>query len=213
MAKSRETEILQLLEKVYTAAKPGLSYDSPFQLLIAVILSAQCTDTVVNKVTKRLFSELKTASDFTKIEQEELEERIKECGLYRNKAANILAACVMLLQKFNGKVPETREELMQLPGVGRKSANVVLSQAYKKPAMAVDTHVFRVSRRLGLAEGKTPDTVEKELTELIPETKWSEAHLWLILHGRSFCKARRPKCGNCPLRQVCPSSGAAEKDG
>lgn len=152
----RTKKILAILEKEYGDLKPGLTYESPFQLLIAVILSAQCTDVRVNKVTSRLFAKYKTPEDFVKLEQAELEEEIRECGLFRNKAKNIRETCAILVEKYGGQVPSAREELMSLPGVGRKSANVILSQAFGQDALAVDTHVFRVSHRLGLARADFP---------------------------------------------------------
>ncbi|HHW55999.1 MAG: endonuclease III [bacterium] len=208
----RTKKILAILEKEYGDLKPGLTYESPFQLLIAVILSAQCTDVRVNKVTSRLFAKYKTPEDFVKLEQAELEEEIRECGLFRNKAKNIRETCAILVEKYGGQVPSAREELMSLPGVGRKSANVILSQAFGQDALAVDTHVFRVSHRLGLARGKTPLATERELQQVIPRSQWSQAHLWLIWHGRQVCRAQRPRCDECPLQEYCPA-GQAEEEG
>lgn len=208
----RTKKILAILEKEYGDLKPGLTYESPFQLLIAVILSAQCTDVRVNKVTSRLFAKYKTPENFVKLEQAELEEEIRECGLFRNKAKNIRETCAILVEKYGGQVPSAREELMSLPGVGRKSANVILSQAFGQDALAVDTHVFRVSHRLGLARGKTPLATERELQQVIPRSQWSQAHLWLIWHGRQVCRAQRPRCDECPLQEYCPA-GQAEEEG
>ncbi|HHY36903.1 MAG TPA: endonuclease III [Firmicutes bacterium] len=203
----RTRTILAILEKEYGHLKPGLSFTNPFQLLIAVILSAQCTDVRVNQVTARLFAKYRTPEDFAALEQPQLEEEIRECGLFRNKAKNIKEACAILVEKYGGQVPSTREELMSLPGVGRKSANVILSQAFGQPALAVDTHVFRVSHRLGLARGKTPLATERELQQVIPRSQWSQAHLWLIWHGRRVCRAQRPRCGECSLQEYCPTGG------
>lgn len=147
-----------------------------------------------------------------KLEQAELEEEIRECGLFRNKAKNIRETCAILVEKYGGQVPSAREELMSLPGVGRKSANVILSQAFGQDALAVDTHVFRVSHRLGLARGKTPLATERELQQVIPRSQWSQAHLWLIWHGRQVCRAQRPRCDECPLQEYCPA-GQAEEEG
>ncbi len=208
----RTKKILAILEKEYGDLKPGLTYESPLQLLIAVILSAQCTDVRVNKVTSRLFAKYKTPEDFVKLEQAELEEEIRECGLFRNKAKNIRETCAILVEKYGGQVPSAREELMSLPGVGRKSANVILSQAFGQDALAVDTHVFRVSHRLGLARGKTPLATERDLQQVIPRSQWSQAHLWLIWHGRQVCRAQRPRCDECPLQEYCPA-GQAEEEG
>lgn len=203
-AASSQAAILKLLEALYGDTKTALNYRSPFELLVAVILSAQCTDERVNIVTKRLFPRLDTPEKMLKLTQEELEAEIHDCGLYRNKAKNILGACRMLIDKFNGRVPDSVEALMELPGVGRKTANVVVSIIYNVPAIAVDTHVFRVSHRLGLAAGSDPLATEKELQEVIPREKWSSAHHWLIWHGRKVCKARKPLCNSCALKELCP---------
>lgn len=208
----RTRNILAILEKEYGEVEPGLSFSSPFQLLIAVILSAQCTDVRVNQVTARLFAKYETPEDFAALEQAQLEAEIRECGLFRNKAKNIRQTCAILVSKYGGQVPSTREELMSLPGVGRKSANVILSQAFGQDALAVDTHVFRVSHRLELARGKTPLATEQELLQAIPRSKWSRAHQWLIRHGRRVCRAQRPRCGECSLLVYCPA-GLAEEAG
>lgn len=196
-------KILATLETVYHNAGPELKFNSPFELLISVILSAQCTDARVNKVTKELFANYNTPQAISEMDIALLESIIKSCGLYKSKAKNIKATATALLNDFNGNVPQTREELMSLPGVGRKTANVVLSVGYGKPAFAVDTHVFRVANRLGLASAKTPEDVEKQLTAVIPEQKWGKAHHWLIHHGRRICHAQRPACASCPLCDSC----------
>ena len=201
----RQQEILRILDETYHGMNTALNYKSPFELLVAVILSAQCTDERVNKITARLFPKYNTPQKMVKLSLQEMEEAIKDCGLYHAKAKNLLGTCHRLLEEYNGQVPATREDLMTLPGAGRKTANVMLSVAFHQPALAVDTHVFRVSKRLGLAKGEDPLLVEQELLKVVPKEKWSEAHHWLIWHGRKICKARNPLCGECPVREVCPS--------
>lgn len=204
--KDRQEAIIKILAKTYKGAKTALHYHSTFELLVAVILSAQCTDERVNVITARLFPKYNTPKKMGALTQSQMEQLIHDCGLYHAKAKNLLATCVRLENVYGGKVPGTMEELITLPGAGRKTANVIMSVAFGKPALAVDTHVFRVSRRLGLAKGETPETVEEELKKIIPENKWSEAHHWLIWHGRKICKARKPACGECPLVDICPSA-------
>lgn len=196
--------VLDKLENTYAGTKTALNYNSPFELLVAVILSAQCTDERVNVVTARLFPRLNTPEKMGALTLEEMEAEIRDCGLYHSKAKNILAACHMLVEKFDSKIPDTIETLMELPGVGQKTANVVASIIYKVPAIAVDTHVFRVSHRLGLAKGKDPLETEKELQKAIPKEKWSDAHHWFIWHGRKICKARKPLCSECVVVEECP---------
>ena len=208
----REQQIA-ILEETYRGVKPALKFRNPFELLIAVILSAQCTDVRVNVVTERLFAKAPTPEAIIGMGLGTLEEEIRDCGLFRNKAKNIMAACQLLLQEYGGQVPEDFEALQKLPGVGRKTANVVMSVAFGYPAIAVDTHVFRVANRLKLAAGSTPLEVEKGLQKAIPREKWSAAHHWLIWHGRKLCKARSPLCGECPLQQVCPSFEALQGPG
>lgn len=195
--------ILDRLEKHYYGAKPGLVFHNAFELLIATIMAAQTTDRQVNEVTKTLFQKYPDAQSFLSLTQGELEQLIKSTGFYRNKAANVLKTCHMLVEKYGGEVPGTMEELTSLAGVGRKTANVVLSNSFGIPAIAVDTHVFRVSNRLGLANAKDVLTTEKQLMKNIPREKWSDAHHWLIWHGRKICAARKPQCGNCFLLDVC----------
>ncbi len=201
----RQQEILRILDETYHGMNTALNYKSPFELLVAVILSAQCTDERVNKITARLFPKYNTPQKMVKLSLQEMEEAIKDCGLYHAKAKNLLGTCHRLLEEYNGQVPATREDLMTLPGAGRKTANVMLSVAFHQPALAVDTHVFRVSKRLGLAKGEDPLLVEQELLKVVPKEKWSEAHHWLIWHGRKICKARNPLCQECPVRELCPS--------
>lgn len=202
--KIREKQ-LEILEETYRGAKPELHFSNPFELLIAVILSAQCTDKRVNITTARLFKKAATPAAIVALGVSGLEEEIKDCGLFRNKAKNIMATCRTLVEEFGGEVPSDYDTLLKLPGVGRKTANVVTSVAFGRPAIAVDTHVFRIANRLKLAVGETPLAVEKGLMKAIPREKWSAAHHWLIYHGRRVCKANRPLCGECPLADVCPS--------
>ncbi|MBP2661115.1 MAG: endonuclease [Firmicutes bacterium] len=205
ITKAVKQEMLSILEERYQGTATALDYSSPFELLIAVVLSAQCTDVRVNIITKRLFPEYNTPTKIKEMGLEKLEAYIRDCGLYHSKARNIMATCDILCREYDEKVPETFEELITLPGVGRKTANVVLSQLFNIPAIAVDTHVFRVSNRLGLAKGDTPLAVEEGLMKAIPRNKWSDAHHWLIWHGRKICKARKPECNTCPLAALCPS--------
>lgn len=198
-------ELLRILEETYRGAIPELKFDSVFELLVAVILSAQCTDKRVNQVTQNLFPIANTPKKILLLGQTELEKIIKPCGYFHAKAKHIVETSKILLENYGGEVPESFDELIKLPGVGRKTANVVTSVAFKNPAIAVDTHVFRLSNRLKLAEGKTPLEVETGLQKIIPREKWSDAHHWLIWHGREICKARNPKCADCPLKKVCPS--------
>ena len=191
------------LERLYKGAKPALHYKSPYELLIAVILSAQCTDERVNKVTAVLFQKYSTPQEMLSLTQAELEKYIFSCGFYRMKAAHILSASRDILERFHGEVPRTVEELTTLAGVGKKTANVVYSVAFGGDAIAVDTHVFRVSNRLGLAKGNTPQKVEADLNKAIPKKDWSSAHHWLIWHGRKVCHSQKPDCENCTLAQVC----------
>ena len=209
VTKKIKAEQIAILGEVYKDTKPALKFRNPFELLIAVILSAQCTDVRVNITTERLFAKAPCPQDIVDMGLPALEQEIKDCGLFRNKAKNIMATCEILVREFDSKVPEDFDTLLKLPGVGRKTANVVTSIAFDRPAIAVDTHVFRVSNRLKLAVGETPLEVEEGLMKAIPKELWSQAHHWLIWHGRRVCKARRPLCGECPLGEVCPSMGKA----
>lgn len=199
----KSLKILNELASLYPDAQPALKFNSPYELLVAVILSAQCTDERVNKVTEVLFKEHNTPESMIKLSQEELEKYIFSCGFYRNKAAHILSASHDILEKYNGVVPNTLEELKTLAGVGQKTANVVYAVAFGGDAIAVDTHVFRVSNRLGLAEGKTPAKVEEGLCKALPQSEWSKAHHYLIYHGRRVCHSQRPDCENCTLKYLC----------
>lgn len=207
VTKKIKAEQIAILGEVYKDVKPALKFRNPFELLVAVILSAQCTDVRVNITTERLFAKAPTPQAIVDMGLEALEQEIRDCGLFRNKAKNIRATCELLVREFDGRVPEDFDTLLKLPGVGRKTANVVTSIAFDRPAIAVDTHVFRVANRLKLAVGETPDQVEEGLMKAIPKELWSRAHHWLIWHGRRVCKARRPLCGECPLGEVCPSMG------
>lgn len=196
-------EVLDKLQILYPNAHCELNFQTPYELLVSTILSAQSTDKRVNIVTKDLFKEYNTPEKMLKLSQEELQEKIKTIGFYRNKSKNILNTSRILIEDYNGEVPRIREELMKLPGVGRKTANVVLSNAFGKQAIAVDTHVFRVSNRIGLADSKNVEDTEKDLMKNIPEDEWTQTHHLLIFHGRQTCKARNPKCEICPIKDVC----------
>ena len=191
------------LEQLYPDAKPALHYTTPYELLVAVILSAQCTDERVNIVTEKLFASYNTPQKMLALSQTELENYIFSCGFYHNKAAHILSASKDIVERFNGEVPNTVETLMQLAGVGKKTANVVYSVAFGGAAIAVDTHVFRVSNRLGLEKGTTPEKVEEGLCKVIPKSNWAKAHHWLIYHGRRVCHSQKPACESCTLAHVC----------
>lgn len=199
----RAVSILTALETEYPNVRCGLNFNTPFQLLVATMLSAQSTDKTVNRITEGLFCRYPSLKEFLSLSKEELMEEIKEIGLYRNKSKNILEMCNDLTVKFGGEVPSTMEELVSLPGVGRKTANVVLSNAFGIPAIAVDTHVFRVSNRIGLAESKNVEGTEEQLMKNIPKEKWSLAHHLLIWHGRLTCMARKPQCDRCSVSEYC----------
>ncbi|MGN0815110.1 MAG: endonuclease III [Candidatus Coproplasma sp.] len=195
--------VLEELARLYPDARPALVYSTPYELLVAVILSAQCTDERVNKVTAKLFEKHNTPRTMLELTQEELEKYIYSCGFYRNKAAHILSASRDIMEKFSGEVPSSHEQLKSLAGVGQKTANVVYSVAFGGDAIAVDTHVFRVSNRLGLAHASTPEKTEEQLKLAIPQEDWSKAHHWLIFHGRRVCRSQRPDCENCTLKEHC----------
>ena len=203
--------ILDTLAHMYPDAKCALNHTTSFELLIATMLSAQCTDARVNIVTARIFPTHNRPEHFTPLTPEQIGEMIRDCGLWQSKAKNIHATCRLLLDKHGGEVPGNLEALVELPGVGRKTANVVLSNAFGVPAIAVDTHVFRVSNRLGLAEADTPEKVEEQLMKRIPRDLWSQAHHWIIHHGRQICDARKPKCSECPLLEHCKFGQNAQK--
>ncbi|MFC5714262.1 endonuclease III [Thalassorhabdus alkalitolerans] len=204
LTKKQVEEILQTIGEMFPEAECELTHTNPFELLIAVVLSAQCTDALVNKVTPSLFAKYKEPEDYLAVEQEELEQDIRSIGLYRNKAKNIKKLSRSLVEEYNGEVPESRDELMKLAGVGRKTANVVSSVAFDFPAIAVDTHVERVSKRLGICRWKDNVTqVEETLMKKIPQDQWSVTHHRLIFFGRYHCKAQSPKCDVCPLLDLC----------
>ncbi|MGL4774297.1 MAG: endonuclease III [Clostridium sp.] len=201
--KQRTKKILDILKETYPDAKCELNHENAFQLLVATILSAQTTDKKVNEVTETLFRDYPDLESFSTLSNDELEEKIKQIGLYRNKAKNLVLMCNQLKQKFNGEVPNTMEGITSLAGAGRKTANVVLSNAFGVPSIAVDTHVFRVGNRLGLANSDNVLEVEKQLQKELPKKEWSLAHHLLIFHGRRCCSSQRPKCGECPLSTIC----------
>ncbi|QLY80966.1 endonuclease III [Clostridium intestinale] len=201
--KKKTREILEKLKTEYPDASCELNHKSPFQLLVATILSAQTTDKKVNEVTESLFEEYPDLDSFLNLAQEEIEERIKKIGLYRNKAKNIYIMCRQLKETFNGEVPKTMEQIVSLAGAGRKTANVVLSNAFGVPAIAVDTHVFRVSNRIGLAKAKDVQETEDQLMKELPKKEWSLAHHLLIFHGRRCCYARKPNCSECVINDKC----------
>lgn len=203
MNDDKRRQIFERLRAANPAPTTELIYSTPFELLVAVILSAQATDKGVNKATAQLFAVANTPEAIYALGEEGLKHYIKTIGLFNNKAKNIIQACRLLLERHHGEVPEDRRALEALPGVGRKTANVILNTAFGHPTMAVDTHIFRVSNRIGLAPGKTPLEVEKKLLRFIPAEFLQDAHHWLILHGRYTCIARRPRCGSCVIEDLC----------
>jgi endonuclease-3 len=200
----RISVLLLKLNQLYPNATTALNYKNPFQLLIATILSAQCTDKRVNKVTEVLFKKYEGPEDFAAADKLELEQDIKTCGLFRKKSKNIIETSKLLLEKYDGQVPSTLNELVKLPGVGRKTGNIILANAYGKPAFAVDTHVYRLAHRLGFSDKKDVFGVERDLMAKIPESLWIKAHHWLIHHGRNICRAKNPICDKCLLKELCP---------
>ncbi len=206
--RARTEKIFNTLRTTYPDVKTQLHYNTPFELLVATILSAQCTDKQVNRVTRTLFQEFKTPEDFAKAPLETLEALIRPTGYFRNKAKNIQKCAQALVERFNGRVPDSLKALVSLPGVGRKTANVVLGAAFGRPGIVVDTHVARISKRLGLTQNKDPVKIEFDLMEILPESKWSDFSLLLIYLGREFCTARKPHCAVCPVNRYC---GGSEK--
>ena len=202
---ARIAELFSRFEAEESDPRTELDYQSPFTLLVAVALSAQATDVSVNKATEKLFKVADTPQEMLALGEEGLKPFISSIGLYNTKAKNVIALSRILVEQYGGEVPLEREKLQALPGVGRKTASVVLNELRIEPAIAVDTHVFRVSHRLGLASGKTPEQVEHELKAIVPAEYLTRAHHWLILHGRYTCKAQRPKCEECPVADLCPS--------
>lgn len=207
LSKKEISRVLELLEQTYPDAGCALHYGTPFQLLVAVVLSAQTTDKKVNQVTGDLFRLYPTAEKMAQIPESELQERIKIIGMYRQKSKNVIALSRILVEKYGGEVPDDQEKLMELPGVGRKTANVVMSVAFGHQRIAVDTHVFRVSNRIGIARGDDVLKTEHSLMENIPEDMWTKTHHMLIWHGRMICDARKPKCSECPLDGICMKNG------
>jgi len=201
--KARSAKIQHILKTTYPDVKTQLRNANPFELLVATILSAQCTDKQVNHVTKDLFNRLKTPQDFASAPNETIEELIRSTGYFRNKAKNIKNCSKSLLEKYDGQVPQSLDELVKLPGVGRKTANVVLGSAFNIPGIVVDTHVTRISKRLGLTKSNNPVKIEYDLMEIIPREEWNVFSLQLIYFGRAICKARKPACPTCPLYDLC----------
>lgn len=200
---TKTAQVYDLLKKAYSNAKCGLNFETPFQLLVSTILSAQSTDKSVNNVTERLYKQYPDLDSFLNLTQNEIEKKIREIGLYKNKSKNIYNMLRELKEHFNGQVPDNMKDLMSLPGVGRKTASVVLVEAFNIPAFPVDTHVFRVSRRIGIASGKTADKVSDELMNDLPESKWHFMHHILITHGREVCTSQNPKCNLCCIKNIC----------
>jgi endonuclease-3 len=205
-AAARVRKIWPILKKTYPDAGIALNFTNPLELLIATILSAQCTDVRVNMVTKDLFKKYKSAADWAKADTEQIESDIRSTGFFHNKAVSIKGACATIADKHEGRVPGTMEELVGLPGVGRKTANVVLGGAFGRPGITCDTHVIRLSRRLGLSENSDAVKLEFDLAEIVPEKNWTQFSNLLIFHGRNICKARKPDCENCPMAKHCPAA-------
>jgi len=207
-SKKNIEKIVSLLKKKYPELQTALFYKTPLQLLVATILSAQCTDKKVNEVTKTLFKKYTSADDFAAARQVDVEQEIRQTGFFRNKAKNIIAAAQKIRNDFGGNVPDSMDKLISLPGVARKTANIVLSSAYKKAeGIAVDTHVKRLSQRLGLSTQKNPDKIERDLMALVPKKYWLDFNYLLVNHGRDTCDAKKPLCSSCTLSSICPSAG------
>jgi endonuclease-3 len=203
----RVRAIISLLRQRYDSPRTVLRFSSPFHLLVATILSAQCTDKKVNEVTETLFARFAGPEDFARLRQEDLERDIRSTGFYRNKAKNIIAASKMICDEFNGSVPDTMSRLITLPGVARKTANIVLSSAFNRAeGIAVDTHVKRISQRLGLSRHDNPDKIERDLMNIVPRECWIDINYMLVEHGRAVCTARKPQCGSCMINHLCPGS-------
>lgn len=196
-------KIIGVFDRLYPNAECSLEYRTPLQLLISTQLAAQCTDARVNIVAKSLYNKYKTAEDFANAASEELEADIKSTGFYRNKSKNIIACCKILVEKYNGRIPDKMEELLELPGVGRKTANLVLYEIYGIQGIVVDTHAKRLSNRIGLSKNDDPEKIEYDLQKIVPEPRWADFCHELVFHGREVCKARKPECQNCEIRQFC----------
>ena len=200
---NRVKQIIQILEKEYPGARTALNFNSPLQLLVSTVLSAQCTDERVNRVTKDLIKKYRSAKDYAQVDLAELEEDIRSTGFFRNKAKSIKAFCTILAEKFNGEVPDNLKELLSLPGIGRKTANLVLSEVFGIPGIVVDTHVLRLSKLIGLSKNTDPTKVEFDLMEIVPREKWGLLSNLLMLHGRAICIARRPRHRECTIIDLC----------
>jgi endonuclease-3 len=206
-AKERIGEMISILRKAYACSRTALRFETPLQILVATILAAQCTDKRVNKITPFLFKKYRTAADFASAGQAKLEEEIRPTGFFRNKAKSIIGASKKIVQDFGGEVPDSMEELITLPGVARKTANIVLSSAFKKAeGIAVDTHVRRLAQRLGLSKEKEPDKIEQDLMAIVPKKDWLDFNYLLVNHGRKTCQARKPFCPRCEMKHLCPSA-------
>jgi len=206
-SRKRITEIIRILYREYPDSRTALSFKTPLQILVATILSAQCTDARVNMITPTLFRKYPSASDFARAIPEELQEEIRSTGFFRNKSKNIILAARKIMEDFDGKVPDSMEKLITLPGVARKTANIVLSSGYgRAEGIAVDTHVKRLSRRLGLSQENNPDKIELDLLDLVPKKDWMDFNYVFVHHGRNICQARKPNCPECMLNSLCPSS-------
>jgi len=204
-AENRIDKIITILRKNYPRSRTALYYRNPLQILVATILSAQCTDERVNQITPALFDKYRKAEDFAQADQEELEGEIRPTGFFRNKSKSIIGAAKIIVERFDGKVPDNMSDLITLPGVARKTANIVLSSGYSiAEGIAVDTHVKRLSGRLGLSQAKDPDKIEQDLLALVPKKHWLDFNYMLVNHGRQVCQARKPRCPECPLNHLCP---------
>ncbi len=206
----RISKIIKILKELYPSSRTALKFQTPLQILVATILSAQCTDKKVNEVTSKLFRKYRSAEDFAGAEIRKLEEEIRPTGFYRNKAKNIKESAERIVKDFSGKVPSSMDQLLTLPGVARKTANIVLSSAFKKAeGIAVDTHVKRLSQRLGLSDQNDPDKIEQDLISQVPRKQWLHFNYMLVNHGRKICQAKKPLCPECRLNQLCPSAAVA----
>lgn len=213
MKKADVIDIIEILNKTYPDAKCSLNFTTPFELLVAIILSAQCTDERVNKTTPSIFAKYNTPKDFAQIDLALLEDLVHPCGFYKNKAKNIKATAKIILEKYNGQVPKTMEELMSLPGVGRKTANVVMLEAFNNPqGIAVDTHCKRLANRLGLSKNKEPEKIEQDLLKSIPKKYYKDVNHILIWHGRNICSSRNPSCYKCPINKYCKEYNSLNKN-
>ena len=211
-AKERIGRIIRVLRREYPESRTALGFESPLQILVATILAAQCTDERVNRITPALFRKYPTAAAFAAADRAELEAEIRSTGFFRNKAKSIIACGQALEEKFNGKVPRSLEELTSLPGVGRKTANIILGNAFGQQAIAVDTHVKRVTHRLGWAKSDDPDKIEFELMEVIPQNRWTLGCHQIVFHGRRVCTAKNPQCPACPVAKLCPKVGVTVRE-